>query len=100
VHSWSGPHGVPGDLERWEHGSYRWRRALEATAVMIAIILLAPWSVEIVAGACLMALGLLMLVWRVMPRRSAPSLRRALALLLAVLALVEARKWRVNHELD
>jgi hypothetical protein len=71
VHSWSGPHGVPGDLERWEHGSYRWRRALEATAVMIAIILLAPWSVEIVAGACLMALGLLMLVWRVMPRRRA-----------------------------
>ncbi len=48
-------------------------------------------ALEVLTGAALMALGVLWLVWRLLPRRRH---RRydVLALLLAVVALVEARK--------
>jgi hypothetical protein len=64
-HNWSGPYGVPGGLERWEHGSYRPRRLLEAALLVALAVILAPKVIagaEVVAGVGLMALGLLMLV--------------------------------------
>lgn len=95
-HQYSGPHGVPGGLERWEHRSYRWRRGLEAPLLVALTVILAPKVLalaEVVAGAALMALGLLMLAWRARPRRGSPCHRYdILALLLAIVALVEARK--------
>jgi hypothetical protein len=73
AHHWSGSHGVPGGTERWEHGSYRWRRLLEAAALIVLAVVLAPKVLaltEVVAGAGLMALGLLMLlVGLLRPRR-------------------------------
>jgi hypothetical protein len=61
LHDWSGPHGVPGGAERWEHGSYRWRRGLEAIALLVMVaVVLAPKVLaltEVVAGIGLMLLG-------------------------------------------
>ncbi len=37
-HDWSGPHGVPGGTERWEHGSYRGRRLLEAALLPVLAV--------------------------------------------------------------
>lgn len=51
THSWSGAYGIPGGTERWEHGSYRWRRGVEAVAVLAALLFLAPWTLEVAAGA-------------------------------------------------
>ena len=56
MHSWSGPHGVPGGMERWEHGSYRWRRAVEAVALAALAVILAPRMLaiaEVAVGAVL-----------------------------------------------
>jgi len=97
MHSWSGPHGVPGGTERWEHGSYRWRRLLEAALLIVLAVVMAPKVLalaEVVAGAGLMALGLLMLVPRLRRAKRANARYKVglLALLLAVVALVEARR--------
>jgi hypothetical protein len=65
MHQWSGRYGVPGGTERWEHRSYRWRRGLEAALLVVLVVVLAPKVLalmEVVAGAGLMALGLLVLV--------------------------------------
>lgn len=92
MHDYGGAYGIPGGLERWQHGSYRWRRGLEAVLVVMLAVVLAPKMLaltEVVAGFALMCL--LMLVWWLLPR----GLWRRfdlLALLLAILALVEARK--------
>lgn len=96
MHSWSGPQGVPGGPERWQHGAYRWRRGLEAVALLVATLILAPHvmaAAELVVGAGLMALGLLWLVWRARPQRRHRRFD-VLALLLAIVALVEARRSR------
>jgi uncharacterized membrane protein YdcZ (DUF606 family) len=97
MHHWSGPHGVPGGLERWQHGSYRWRRGLEAVLLVVVAVVLAPTVLvlaEVIAGAGMMALGLLMLGWWTGPRRRRHRYD-VLALLVAIVALVEARKRRV-----
>jgi hypothetical protein len=70
-HHWSGAHGVPGDTERWEHGSYRWRRLLEAALLVAFTVVIAPKVVslaEVIGGAALMALGLLWLAVGARPR--------------------------------
>ena len=92
MHYWSGPYGIPGGTERWEHGSYRLRRLVE---VVVLVVILAPQVLgvaEVVVGVGLMALGLLWLVGRSTRRRNFLQRVDVLALLVAVVALVEARR--------
>ena len=91
LHSWSGPHGVPGGAERWAHGSYRWWRGLELMAVLLVAPLLAPQLAGLLVTACGAALMLLAVLLMLRPRQ----LRRrfdVLALLVAIVALTETRK--------
>lgn len=53
----SGPYGVPGGTERWEHSSYRPRRVLEAALVLALSVVAAPALWAILAGAGLMLIG-------------------------------------------
>lgn len=95
MHYWSGPYGIPGGTERWEHGSYRLRRLVEAALLVVLVVILAPQVLgvaEVVVGVGLMALGLLWLVGRSTRRRNFLQRVDVLALLLAVVALVEARR--------
>lgn len=73
-HGYSGPYGIPGGLERWQHGSYRWRRGLEAGALAALTVVMVPWTLETMVGAALMVLGVLWLACRAPGR---PPARRA-----------------------
>lgn len=71
-------------------GGEVWRRLLVATLILAPHVMAAA---ELVVGAGLMALGLLWLVWRARPQRRHRRFD-VLALLLAIVALVEARRSR------
>lgn len=70
MHTWSGPYGVPGGTERWEHNSYRPRRLLEAVLVLALSVILAPglWTMMADIGV-LLACFLFMLPITRPPRR-------------------------------
>lgn len=72
-------------------GGEVWRRLLVATLILAPHVMAAAELV--VVGAGLMALGLLWLVWRARPQRRHRRFD-VLALLLAIVALVEARRSR------
>ena len=71
-------------------GGEVWRRVLVATLTLAPHVMAAA---ELIVGAGLMALGLLWLVWRARPQRRHRRFD-VLALLLAIVALVEARRSR------
>ena len=63
MHHWSGPHGVPGGPQRWQHGTYRWRQLLEAVVLVALALVLTPPVValaEVAVGGGLMSLGVVM----------------------------------------
>jgi hypothetical protein len=66
MHSWSGLHGVPDGLERWQHGSYRWASRPRSRSAGRADRHPGADVLESVAGALLMALGLLLLLVRLL----------------------------------
>lgn len=68
-HHYGGHYGIPGGLEGWQHGSYRWRRGMEAAALIAIIVIAVRSAIEIAVSAGLMALGLLVLAWWTVPRR-------------------------------